>query len=178
MRAPVLFCLAAGYIECSVTVQNTGTTRINTLTLTAPSNVCTMGAVLAPGSNYTCTVRKAVNQSNFDAQEGSTVASLSLPVTAAGTTGVAGGLTYLPNAVSTFTGLMLPVLRNMTASSKLSKAYVNSTGMQSHAWHFIRCDTASALLCLASVVASTHYVALCTWNLRVLTILMFIAVQA
>lgn len=89
-----------------------------------------MGAVLAPGSNYTCIVRKAVNQVNFDAQEDSSVASLSLPVTAAGTTGVAGGLTYLPSAVSTFTGLMLPVLRNMTASSKLSKAYVNNTGVQ------------------------------------------------
>jgi hypothetical protein len=118
---------AAGNIECTMVVENTGTVRINGLNLTGPDNFCTKGSALLPGSNYTCILRKAVSQAAFDAQEAGTTLSLSLPVTAAGTTSV-GDLTVLPAAASVFDNLVLPISKNMTAESRVSKATVSAKG--------------------------------------------------
>jgi hypothetical protein len=130
------FTPAAGNIVCTVSVNNTGTTRVKSIVLQGPENNCSTISVLAPGQASTpCTVHKAVSQAEFDAREadGTAATELSVVVDVTGTANVtdtAGNpVAKAPAGTTTFAGLQLVVRRNLTATASLSKLSVNLTGV-------------------------------------------------
>lgn len=127
---------AAGNIVCTVSVNNTGTTRVKSIVLQGPENNCSTISVLAPGQASTpCTVHKSVSQAEFDAREadGGTTTELSVVVDVTGTANVTHSTTpavgKAPADTTTFSGLQLVVRRNLTATASLSRLSVNVTGV-------------------------------------------------
>lgn len=121
---------AAGYIYCSVGVNNTGTVRLKEVQLQGPENNCSVTPVLAPGQNvFTCIVRKSVAQAEFDAREADATSATELSVTvgAVAAPNVSEPLVN-PQGTTVFSGLQLVVRRNLTARASLGRASVNKTG--------------------------------------------------
>lgn len=127
---------AAGNIACSVTVENTGTVRLRGVQIQGPENNCSVIDVLWPKQNVsTCILQLAVSQTTLDAREAdesSSSTELSIAVESVGRSNVTYNSTaaelVIPSPAATFTGLALPIIRNMSVTASIGKTSVNLTG--------------------------------------------------
>lgn len=121
---------AAGSINCTVSLQNTGSVRLTHVQVVGPENNCSAIAVLQPGQNVSagCVVRLSVNQTHFDAREadGSAATTLGMAVQAVAQS-ILTGASIAP-ASDTVSGLELPIVRSFSVNASLDKASVNVTG--------------------------------------------------
>lgn len=131
---PLSACyFAAGNISCEVSVVNTGSVRIEHVTVHGPDSSCAIPGKIQPGQNISaqCVVHKAVTQALFDAREaneGSTSTQLSLAVNVSAQSSVPDMAVISSVPADTFDGLSLPVHRNMTVTTSVDKTVIDLTG--------------------------------------------------
>ena len=138
---------AAGNITCGLAVENTGTVRLRGMQLQGPENNCSMIDVQWPGQNITgCAIKLHVDQAAFDAREANELVpdtTLNITVQAIGypnVTNTTAAQLDIPVPAVEFTGLVLPIFRNMSVTASLGKTMVNLTGVSWDAYAFILTD--------------------------------------
>jgi hypothetical protein len=100
--------------------------------LQGPKGNCATIDVLWPQQTVTpCVLQRAVNQVEFDAREAlqDSTTELELAVEAVGVSNVTGHDVTIASPFTTFSGLLLHILRAMTATASLDRPSINKTGV-------------------------------------------------